>query len=208
VFRIANGWTRTRLSPGLLAAAVCVGLMLALPAPLARLRPAAAALPCPCSIFSPTSVPVMPSDPDGNAVEIGTKFRADVAGFVAGVRFYKGSGNTGTHVGRLWSGSGTPLASVTFTGETASGWQQASFATPVTITANTTYLVTYFAPNGHYADDTGFFAGSGVDRAPLHALPDGADGPNGVYRYGAGGVFPTDTWQSSNYWVDLTFIPS
>jgi hypothetical protein len=163
---------------------------------------------CPCSIWPGTATPGTPSELDTGAVELGMRFRSDVAGQVTGVRFYKGSGNTGTHVGRLWSASGTPLASVTFTGETASGWQQASFATPVTITANTTYVVSYFAPNGHYADDTGFFAGSGVDRAPLHALPDGTDGPNGVYRYGAGGVFPTDTWQSSNYWVDLTFIPA
>ena len=37
---------------------------------------------------------------------------------------------------------------------------------------------------------------------------DGVDGPNGVYRYGAGGVFPTDTYQSTNYWVDVVFQTS
>ena len=40
------------------------------------------------------------------------------------------------------------------------------------------------------------------------ALRDGADGPNGVYRYGSGGGFPTQTFESSNYWVDLTFTPA
>ena len=44
-----------------------------------------------------------------------------------------------------------------------------------------------------------------ADNAPLHALTDGQDGPNGVYRYGTGGGFPTLSWQSSSYWVDLTF---
>ena len=44
-----------------------------------------------------------------------------------------------------------------------------------------------------------------MDNAPLHALQNGTDGPNGVYRYGSGGGFPTSSWQSSNYWVDVTF---
>ena len=53
--------------------------------------------------------------------------------------------------------------------------------------------------------NNGYFATNGVDNAPLHALADGVDGANGVYRYGAGGGFPTNTWQSSNYWVDVVF---
>ena len=56
--------------------------------------------------------------PDTAAVELGVKFRSDVDGYVTGVRFYKGTGNTGTHVGHLWSATGTNLGTVTFTGET------------------------------------------------------------------------------------------
>ena len=74
------------------------------------------------------------------------KFRADQAGFITGIRFYKGSGNTGTHTGSLWTSTGTRLATVTFTGETATGWQQANFATPVAVTAGTTYVASYLAP--------------------------------------------------------------
>ena len=59
--------------------------------------------------------------------------------------------NTGTHVGRLWSSAGQLLAQATFTNETASGWQQVSFATPVAIKANTVYVVSYHAPVGRYA---------------------------------------------------------
>ena len=66
------------------------------------------------------------------------KFRTSQAGKITGIRFYKGPGNTGTHVGSLWSRTGTKLAAVTFAGETASGWQQATFSAPVTVTANTT----------------------------------------------------------------------
>ena len=46
------------------------------------------------------------------------KFQSSVAGWVAGVRFYKGTGNNGTHTGSLWSASGTLLATGTFTNET------------------------------------------------------------------------------------------
>jgi len=38
-------------------------------------------------------------------------------GFITGVRFSKGVNNTGTHMGNLWSSSGTLLARATFTGE-------------------------------------------------------------------------------------------
>ncbi|MGN9906616.1 DUF4082 domain-containing protein [Phytohabitans sp. LJ34] len=196
-----NRWRR------LFAPALC--LVLALTA-LTVLRPAtaAAAAPCPCSIWPATATPASPSDPDTDPVELGTKFRSDVDGAVTGVRFYKGMGNTGTHVGHLWTSSGTLLATVTFTAETASGWQQATFAAPVSITANTTYVVSYYAPNGRYAGDVNYFANTGVDNAPLHALRDGVDGANGLYRYGTGGGFPTNSWQSANYWVDVVFDTS
>ena len=160
---------------------------------------------CPCSVFSAGSVPSTVAANDGNAVELGMKFRSDVAGTVTGVRFYKGSTNTGTHTGHLWSGTGALLATVTFTGESASGWQQASFSAPVSITANTTYVVSYFAPNGSYSANGGYFS-SAADRAPLHGLASGTDGSNGVYRYGPT-AFPTDSFNNTNYWVDALFTP-
>ena len=72
-------------------------------------------------------------------------------GRITGIRFYKGTTNTGTHVGHLWTRTGTMLAEATFTGETARGWQQVSFASPVDVTAGTTYVASYHAPNGNYA---------------------------------------------------------
>jgi fibronectin type 3 domain-containing protein len=162
--------------------------------------------PNPCTgntIWSATAVPAVAADPDTSAVELGVKFRSDVNGTVCGVRFYKGSANTGTHVGKLWSSGGTLLAQATFTGETASGWQQVNFATPVTITATAVYVASYHAPNGRYAVNDGYFT-TGVDTPPLHALQDGVSGGNGVYLYGAGG-FPANTFGSSNYWVDVVF---
>src|SRR5690349_24224634 len=88
---------------------------------------ASAAATCPCTIWPSTAVPANPADPDTAAVEVGVKFRSDADGFVSGVRFYKGTGNGGTHVGHLWSASGTNLGTATFTGESSSGWQTATF---------------------------------------------------------------------------------
>jgi WD40 repeat protein len=158
-----------------------------------------------CSVWSPTDVPANPSENDANAVEVGVKFRADQPGFVTAVRFYKGAGNTGTHVGHLWASDGTLLASATFAGETPTGWQQVSFPTPVAVAANTTYVASYHAPNGNYAADGGYFTAAGVDVPPLHLLQNGVDGPNGVFSYGPAGTFPSSTFNATNYWVDVVF---
>ena len=156
------------------------------------------------SVWSTATVPGVVDTTDPNAVELGVKFRSDVNGTVLGVRFYKAAANTGTHVGNLWSSTGTLLATVTFAKETASGWQQAYFSTPVAITAATTYIVSYYAPAGHYSATASYFTNSGADNTPLHALRTGVDGPNGVYLYSSDG-FPTFTWTDTNYFVDVIF---
>jgi hypothetical protein len=158
-----------------------------------------------CTLWPSTVVPSTPDELDPNATELGVKFKADVNGVIRGIRFYKGTANTGIHIGNLWTSSGTKLATVTFSNETASGWQQALFSTPVSITAGTIYVASYFAPNGHYAGDGGYFASAGVDSGLLHAPADGVSGGQGVYRYGSASAFPNNTFDSENYWVDVVF---
>ena len=98
------------------------------------------------------------------------------------------------------------LATATFTNETATGWQQVNFADPVAVTADTTYVASYFAPAGRYAVDRPYFAAT-YDNAPLHAPADGVGGGNGLYHaFGPG--FPTSSSQASNYWVDVVFDTS
>ena len=97
---------------------------------------------------------------------------------------------------------------MTFTNETASGWQQADFAAPIAITANTIYVASYHAPVGRYSADSGYFTASAFDRPPLHALRDGTSGGNGVYAYGSAPAFPNSTYAASNYWVDVVYTTS
>lgn len=60
---------------------------------------------------------------DGGPVELGVKFRSDVAGKVNGIRYCKAAANTGSHVGSLWTSDGALLAEATFSGESSSGWR-------------------------------------------------------------------------------------
>jgi len=160
------------------------------------------------TIWPSTIVPGTADSGPDSAVGLGVKFKSDVAGRITGIRFYKATANTGTHVGNLWSSAGTKLATATFSGETASGWQQVSFATPVAITSNTVYVASYHCTVGHYSEDDNYFASKGVDNPPLHALANGVSGGNGVYAYGTSSAFPNSTWNAANYWVDVVFAVS
>ena len=164
---------------------------------------------CPCTIWPSTAAPGTPDTGTGPSLEVGVKFTASSSGLISSIRFYKGVNNTGTHIGHLWSSTGTLLASVTFTGETASGWQQANFSSPVVVTANTVYVASYFIPSGDFAVDRSYFAATGVNRPPLQALVDGGiGGANGVFTYGSTSQFPVSSYLSSNYWVDVVFNTS
>jgi hypothetical protein len=156
------------------------------------------------SLWPTSAVPKTITDTDAQAVELGVKFRSKYAGKVTGVRFYKGPQNTGTHVGNLWRTSDRQkLATVTFKNETASGWQTAYFAKPVDVSANTNYVISYFAPKGRYSSDSNYFK-SDRTNGPLTAPKSG----NGTYAYGSKSSFPNKTYQGSNYWVDVVFSTS
>jgi hypothetical protein len=170
---------------------------------------------CPCSIWGPAVVPKTIDSGSAAGTEVGVKFTVDAFGVVTGIRFYKASTNTGTHVGNLWTANGQLLASATFTGESASGWQQVNFAQPVSLNKNTTYVASYFAPRGHYSADSGYFYTTpklgpaptitNVDSPPLHALRNSNGVVNGVLSASSVSTFPTGSVDASNYYVDPVF---
>jgi hypothetical protein len=164
----------------------------------------AGAISCPCSLWPSTTTPGTGDFDDPSNLELGVKFRADRDGYITAVRFYKGARNTGVHVGSLWSAAGSRLAAVTFVGETASGWQQAELSPAVQVTANSVYVASYHAPRGHYAADPAYFD-EAVDRPPLRAF-DNVTNPNGVYRYDSVSAFPDQSFNGTNYWIDVVFV--
>jgi hypothetical protein len=157
----------------------------------------------PSSLFG-AQVPATPAVSDSAGVEVGVKVIPQSDGSITGLRFYKGTGNNGTHTGTLWSATGSVLATGTFTSETATGWQTLNLATPVSVSRDTTYIVSYYAPNGHYAAKDNFFSTADYVNQPLLSPKSQTSGGNGVYRSGHG--FPNQSYGDTNYYVDVQFV--
>ncbi|WP_426225326.1 DUF4082 domain-containing protein [Pseudarthrobacter sp. DSP2-3-2b1] len=156
----------------------------------------------PYTVFG-TEVPAAADSGDGGAYELGMKITPTVDGFITGVRFYKSTANTGTHVGSLWSAAGQRIANATFTAETASGWQKVLFAQPVAVVAGQTYTVSYTAPRGHYASKDNQWASFGFTDPPLTVAGGFGSPPAGVY--GSPDAYPTSSFGNGNYYVDAVF---
>ena len=168
------------------------------------------------SLWDPTTTPGTLTADDAGPLNLGLRFRVSVAGSVHGVRFYKGGpGNAGPHVGSLWAADGTELASLSFGGETARGWQVATFSSPVPVEPGATYVVSYFAPYGHYSVDGGYFASDRVCRgAPGGAAQRGGGRQRAVPVRGVTGAPgarpktpPTTGWTCSSSRDDAGGVP-
>src|ERR1700730_9802215 len=160
---------------------------------------------CPCTIWPSTATPaILDAGPEA-PLELGVTFKADSNGYITGIRFYKSVRNTGIHTAHLWTSAGVLLASATFSGESYSGWQQVNFSRPVAITANAVYVASYHTSVGHESVTRYFFASSGVNRTPLHALSNVNGSPDGPYSYSIGRSFPKNTDRYSTYLVDVVF---
>jgi glucose/arabinose dehydrogenase len=146
--------------------------------------------------------PSQPNFTDGTGsagdYELGMEFRSAKAGKINAIRYYKSPSETGTHVGRIWSSTGQLLGSVTFTNETASGWQQQDLTTSISIAAGTTYVVSVNVKTHYPISQNGF--NSAIANGDL-------TGSNGVFNF-APGLFPTQSWNNSNYFRDVDFTPS
>jgi hypothetical protein len=158
---------------------------------------------CPCTLWASSSSPVVADGGEQSSAEVGVKFRAAAPGVVHGVRFYKSAANGGTHTASLWDADGTRLGQANFTSEAATGWQEATFAAPIPISAGITYVASVFMPEGHFASDGSGLA-AGLDAGPLRALSNSED-PNGVFLLTPASAFPAESQGATNYWVDVDY---
>jgi hypothetical protein len=159
---------------------------------------------CPCSLLG--DAPMAAASSDNQPTEVGMRFRADDDGFITALRYW-GTGVSGTHVGRLWTSTGTKLAQATFA-SSALGWHQVALPVPVPVSAGATYISSYYASAGGYPEDQGFF-NDPFDAPPLHAPANTGASPNGVYTYAtneADGGFPDQSFNASNYGSDVVFV--
>jgi Domain of unknown function (DUF4082) len=160
------------------------------------------------SLFTSSNTPALTGLNDGLQLEVGIKFTSSVAGQITALKFYRSSSDTGPDILDLWTSTGANLASASFTNTTATGWQTVTLPTPVTIAANTTYITSYHTTGGYVANNN--FVTAPITSGVLTAPSSASAGGNGVYAYGgtsSAGLFPTNTFNSSNYWADVVFRP-
>ena len=162
--------------------------------------------PTTVSLFSASNTPAQTNLNDGTPLEVGMKFTSSVAGQITALKFYRSASDTGPDLLDLWTATGTKLASATFTNTTASGWQTVSLATPVAITANTTYVASYHTTGAYVATNNFFTTAftSGLLTAPSSARP-AATASMPMAEPVTTGIFPTNTFGAANYWADVVF---
>jgi hypothetical protein len=159
---------------------------------------------CPCSLITASPVKLHLPVRDGRAgngpfsYELGVKVVPIAPTQLLAIRYWRDSSETGSHVGRVWSSTGTLLASVPFTGETASGWQTQTLAAPVALQPGQTYVVSV-GINAFFVM-TNLGLQTQLSNGPI--ATDITAAKNGVIG-AAAGVFPTTSYQSSNYFVDV-----
>jgi hypothetical protein len=150
------------------------------------------------NLFGTVATPANANTTSLLPIQVATRFKTSVAGVVTHIRFYKGTSNTGTHTGYLWSANGTRLSSVIFTNETASGWQTAVLATPVRLTVGAEYRVGMYGTSNRYPVTTGGLSAA-VSSGPLSTIATGGASVNST-------SFPSTT-STNKYWVDVIFDP-
>ena len=158
-----------------------------------------------CSLWGDTAVPAVAAQTTPAPSSWASSSSSTSPATITGIRFYKGAGNTG-HARRPPLDAARARCSPRrpSPARRRPGWQQVDFATPVAITANTTYVVSYYAPAGGYAVNGGYFDDDRRRQRPAARAVQHGVGRNGVYVYGGSG-FPTNTFNATNYWVDVVF---
>lgn len=150
-----------------------------------------------CEMYTPYAAEVQ--DHDTLPVEVGIRVRVDRPGLVLGASLGRGA-YRGPILLRLWS-DGVLLAEQPW--DHPGRMAEIDFATPVPVVPGQDYVVSYYTPQGGYLVAEDHLTGTVVD-APFTAPHDGVHGA-GVYRYGAGGGFPTDSYRDSHYFVQPEF---
>jgi probable HAF family extracellular repeat protein len=151
------------------------------------------------SLWDDTARPDTEAEQDPNAVELGVRFHSHAAGEITGIRYYLGQQSGPVDSVSLWDDNGQLIATTKTDFQRGGEWNRVDFTAPVKIEADRTYTASYHSKSGFYPVSENFFTAPFV-REPLEVPQDG-----GVYTYGVSS-FPTDTYQGSNYWVDVVFV--
>jgi hypothetical protein len=111
--------------------------------------------------------------------------------------FYKSVNDQAQHTVTLWDNTGAIMGTATTASESATGWQLATFAMPITVTAGVTYVASYRASVGQYS-----YTQQGLATSYTHNMLTAAQS-GGVFSYTS--AMPNQSFNNSNYWVDVVF---
>ncbi|MBP2326728.1 hypothetical protein JOF56_007113 [Kibdelosporangium banguiense] len=145
---------------------------------------------CPCN-FREYEAPRNEIDP--LPVELGVRFAVDRPSWLYGVTFQRGT-YRGPVTIRVWGPGGTLLHEQDEPASTT-GYTSVTIAPSVPLQPGADYVVSYYTPEGGYQASENYYTGT-LFHAPFIVRADA-----GVYHYGEGGGFPTDTWYQSNYTI-------
>ncbi|BBH22100.1 hypothetical protein Back11_34450 [Paenibacillus baekrokdamisoli] len=141
---------------------------------------------------------------DTQQVELGTKFKTSVSGTISKVRIYTNATESGNHTVRIWRVFDSFVLAGPYTWNLASGttgWKEFTLPTPLSIAANTDYIVDVSSSTDKFfaVSDNGF-------NSPINN--------NNLITYTGSGVFntilgsmPTSTYNNNNYFRDIVFTP-
>jgi hypothetical protein len=163
---------------------------------------------CPCTLFPPTLQPdvqrlsTVNADGAGStSLELAVKITVDSPTRLSAIRYFRDPAETGSHIGRIWTAGGRPLASVAFANEApGGGWKEQALPNPLLLQANTVYVI---STNANTSWGRTLVALEGrINSGPLHSV---ADGRNGAFA-SAAGTFPTQSFSATNYFVDAVIL--
>lgn len=169
---------------------------------------------CPCSLENRNNPTGVGSFDDTGSSELGVKVKPSTNGYITALRFYKPIISTETsHTGHIWDSAGNNLATVTFSGESDYGWQEAKLSSPLAVRQNQLYVLSYGTTTATYVASQGAFTGANISNGYLTAYADGstentATGSgthNGVFTTTAGSYPGTGSTGGNYYLVDAVF---
>lgn len=134
--------------------------------------------------------------------ELGMRFSSTVPGTVTALRAWRLAAGPTVYTMRLWDAQGRLLATASRAAPPTAGWFEIQLTTPIEIEANSAYTVSYEISAGVSFPSRHSGLSSPYVNGFLVAPTDG-----GVFAT-VKGVYPTQTYLSSNYWADVRFSPS
>lgn len=151
------------------------------------------------TLFSSSSTPAAFGN-DGLVIQTAVHFHSTANGSIVGIRFYKAPTDPATtHSVYLWdNATSTQLGTAITAGETSSGWQEADFASPITITSGTVYSASLQTTSQVYSYTQSY-------AFPFTSGNLVAEATNGYYQYTSSVVNPNSTFSQTNYWIDVVY---